>query len=196
MRPFRPSRVARGPGGLRDRGGDRGGHAGSRRLPRPGPPKRRKPAGMAITNAPASAQITVKVGPAKENTGIFPSPARMSSTVHLPVRPAGVKLNDKPLPGLDKKEEFDKAAEGWFFRRPGSPAACFTSRPNLALGRRFHDEDRPLMRSDRATQDHPGGHHPGRFFGLLRPLSQGKPAQELRRRIRLIIPAVFFFKKW
>ena len=35
--------------------------------------------------------------------------------VHIPVKPAAVKLNDKALPGLDKKEEFDKAAEGWFF---------------------------------------------------------------------------------
>jgi hypothetical protein len=35
--------------------------------------------------------------------------------VHIPVKPATVKLNEKALPGLDKKDEFDKAAEGWFF---------------------------------------------------------------------------------
>jgi hypothetical protein len=35
--------------------------------------------------------------------------------VHIPVKPTVVKLNDKALPSLDKKDEFDKAVEGWFF---------------------------------------------------------------------------------
>jgi alpha-glucosidase (family GH31 glycosyl hydrolase) len=68
----------------------------------------------AAVEAP-SAQITVKVGPAKGKYRDMPAARSYIVDVHLPVRPAGVRLNDKALPGLDKKEEFDKAAEGWLF---------------------------------------------------------------------------------
>ncbi len=35
--------------------------------------------------------------------------------VHIPAKSAAVKPNDKTLPGLEKREEFQAAAEGWFF---------------------------------------------------------------------------------
>jgi alpha-glucosidase len=69
----------------------------------------------ATTAASAGPQIVVKVGPAKGKYRDMPAARSYIVDVHLPVRPAGVKLNDKALPGLAKKEEFDKVAEGWFF---------------------------------------------------------------------------------
>jgi hypothetical protein len=72
-------------------------------------------AAIAAANPPAAAQIMVKVGPAKGKYRDMPASRAYIVDVHMPVKPAGVKLNDKPLQGLDKKEEFDKAAEGWFF---------------------------------------------------------------------------------
>ncbi len=60
-------------------------------------------------------EITVKVGPAKGKYRDMPATRSYVVDLHIPVKPAAVRLNDKALPGLDKKEEFDKAAEGWFF---------------------------------------------------------------------------------
>ena len=73
------------------------------------------PAALAATHTAVAAPITVKVGPAKGKYRDMPVSRAYIVDVHMPVKPAVVKLNDKPLNGLDKKEEFDKASEGWFF---------------------------------------------------------------------------------
>ena len=60
-------------------------------------------------------EITVQVGPAKGKYRDMPVARSYVVDLHVPAKPAAVKLDDKALPGLDKKEEYDKAAEGWFF---------------------------------------------------------------------------------
>jgi hypothetical protein len=81
----------------------------------PAPAAKPAPAKKPATTDASGPQIAVKVGPAKGKYRDMPAARSYVVDIHLPVRPAGVKLNDKALPGLDKKEEFDKAAEGWFF---------------------------------------------------------------------------------
>jgi alpha-glucosidase len=59
--------------------------------------------------------VTVKVGPAKGKYKDMPQSRSYIVDVHLPAKPAAVKLNDKPVPIIEKREEFQNAAEGWFF---------------------------------------------------------------------------------
>jgi alpha-glucosidase len=63
----------------------------------------------------AGSQISVKVGPAKGKFKNMPASRSYVLDVHIPAKPEAVKLNDKTLPGLEKREEFRTAAEGWFF---------------------------------------------------------------------------------
>ena len=60
-------------------------------------------------------RISVKVGPAKGQYTGMPASRSYVVDVHIPARPAGVQLADKPLPVFEKRQEFDAAAEGWFF---------------------------------------------------------------------------------
>jgi len=63
----------------------------------------------------AGSDVTVKVGPAKGKYRDMPQSRAYVVDVHLAAKPASVKLNDKPVPAVEKREEFEKAAEGWFF---------------------------------------------------------------------------------
>jgi hypothetical protein len=60
-------------------------------------------------------QITVKVGAAKGKYKDMPASRSYIVDVHIPARPASVKLAEKDLAGFEKKAEFDAALEGWFF---------------------------------------------------------------------------------
>jgi alpha-glucosidase (family GH31 glycosyl hydrolase) len=61
------------------------------------------------------ATISIKVDPAKGKYGDMPQSRAYVVDVHLPAKPASVRQNDKAVPAFEKREEFDKAAEGWFF---------------------------------------------------------------------------------
>jgi alpha-glucosidase (family GH31 glycosyl hydrolase) len=63
----------------------------------------------------AGATISIKVDPAKGKYADMPQSRSYVVDVHLPAKPAAIKLNDKSVPAFEKREEFDKAAEGWFF---------------------------------------------------------------------------------
>lgn len=71
-------------------------------------------------------QVTVKVGAAKGTYKDMPTARGYVMDVHVPTRPASVKLGDRELPvfqvptgdraARDKaRAEFDAAAEGWLF---------------------------------------------------------------------------------
>ena len=60
-------------------------------------------------------QISIKVNPAKGKYRDMPASRSYVVDVHIPARPASVRLNDKALPTFEKREEFQAAAEGWFF---------------------------------------------------------------------------------
>jgi len=61
------------------------------------------------------AQINVRVGPAKGKYKDIPAGRSYVVDVHIPAKPADVKLAEKALPGFEKKAEYDAAPEGWFF---------------------------------------------------------------------------------
>jgi len=84
----------------------------------PPPAPKAQPAGAKKSQAPsekAVSQISVKIGPAKGKYKDMPVSRSYVVDVHIPAKPAGVKLNEKALPGFEKREEFQTAAEGWFF---------------------------------------------------------------------------------
>jgi alpha-glucosidase (family GH31 glycosyl hydrolase) len=72
------------------------------------------------------ALITVKVGAAKGKYGEMPASRSYAVDVHVPAKPATVKLGDSILPGFEPnaqdraardkvRADFTAAAEGWFF---------------------------------------------------------------------------------
>jgi hypothetical protein len=61
------------------------------------------------------AQITVKVGAAKGKYQDMPANRSYVLDVHLPGKPADVRLVERALPGFEKKAELDAAPEGWFY---------------------------------------------------------------------------------
>ncbi len=61
------------------------------------------------------AQITVKVGIAKGKYKDMPANRSYLVDVHVPAKPADVKLTERELPVFEKRAEFDSAPEGWFF---------------------------------------------------------------------------------
>ncbi len=74
----------------------------------------------------AGAQITVKVGAAKGSYAGMPASRSYVVDLHVPGKPAGVKLGDRALPmfqapagdraARDKaRAAFDAAPEGWMF---------------------------------------------------------------------------------
>ncbi|MBZ5497192.1 MAG: DUF5110 domain-containing protein [Acidobacteriia bacterium] len=74
----------------------------------------------------AGAQVAVKVGAAKGQYKDMPVSRSYVVDVHVPTKPAGVKLGDRSLPGFETnaadrasrdkvRAEFNAAPEGWFF---------------------------------------------------------------------------------
>jgi alpha-glucosidase len=61
------------------------------------------------------AQIGVRVGPAKGKYRDMPATRSYVFDVHIPTKPADVKLAERSLPVFEKKPEYDAAPEGWFF---------------------------------------------------------------------------------
>jgi alpha-glucosidase len=59
--------------------------------------------------------ISVKVNPAKGKYKDMPASRAYALDVHLPARPAAVALNGKAIPAVEKREEFAKLDEGWFY---------------------------------------------------------------------------------
>jgi hypothetical protein len=84
----------------------------------PAPDSKTQPAGTKKNVTPAESannQISIKIGPAKGKHKDLPVSRSYVLDVHIPAKPAGVKLNEKALPGFEKREEFQAAAEGWLF---------------------------------------------------------------------------------
>jgi alpha-glucosidase len=61
------------------------------------------------------AKIDIKVGIARGKYQDIPANRSYLLDVHVPMRPADVKLDERILPVFEKKAEFDSAPEGWFF---------------------------------------------------------------------------------
>jgi len=72
------------------------------------------------------AQVTVKVGPAKGKYTGMPVSRSYILDIHVPTRPAAVRLGDRVLPGFEAtgqdraardkvRADFTAAAEGWYF---------------------------------------------------------------------------------
>jgi alpha-glucosidase (family GH31 glycosyl hydrolase) len=62
-----------------------------------------------------SAQISIRVGAAKGKYDGMPERRSYVVDVHIPARPASVRLGTRQLPAYEKRAEFDGAAEGTFF---------------------------------------------------------------------------------
>jgi hypothetical protein len=74
----------------------------------------------------SGAQVTVKVGAAKGKYKDMPASRSYVVDVHLPAKPASVKLGERILPGFEAtgqdraardkvRADFNAAAEGWFY---------------------------------------------------------------------------------
>ncbi|MBP1598533.1 MAG: glycoside hydrolase [Acidobacteria bacterium] len=63
----------------------------------------------------AGTQIVIRVGAAKGRYRDMPASRSYIADVHVPSRPSLVRLEERALPGFEKRAEYDAAAEGWFF---------------------------------------------------------------------------------
>ena len=84
----------------------------------PAPDSKTQPVGTKKNVTPAESannQILIKISPAKGKYKDLPVSRSYVLDVHIPAKPAGVKLSEKALPGFEKREEFQAAAEGWLF---------------------------------------------------------------------------------
>ena len=63
----------------------------------------------------AGTQIAIRVGAAKGRYKDMPANRSYIADVHVPSKPSLVRLEQRALPGFEKRAEYDAAAEGWFF---------------------------------------------------------------------------------
>jgi len=81
--------------------------------------------------------IMVRVNPAKGKYANMPQARAYVLDVHLPSRPASVALNGKALPAVEKREEFAKLDEGWFYDTRDRRGVLHVKTKSVALSAGF-----------------------------------------------------------